>query len=66
MDALIELLKVCAILIASAMLGNWFLLEVKSSKRKGLPWYTPYFSVPGIIVICCIIIAPILIWLLAT
>jgi hypothetical protein len=64
MDALIQLLKVCAILVASAMLGNWFLSEVKASKRRGAPWYTPYVSIPGIIVIGFIILAPILLWLL--
>jgi hypothetical protein len=64
MDALIQLLKVCAILVASAMLGNWFLSEVKASKRRGAPWYTPYVSIPGIIVIGFIILVPILLWAL--
>ena len=64
MDALIQLLKVCAILVASAMLGNWFLSEVKASKRRGAPWYTPYVSIPGIIVIGFIILVPILLWVL--
>jgi hypothetical protein len=63
MAALLELMKVCAVLIASAMLGNWFLSEVKASKKKGAPWYTPYMSIPGIIVICLIILLPILVWL---
>jgi hypothetical protein len=64
MDALIQLLKVCAILVASAMIGNWFLSEVKASKRRGAPWYTPYVSIPGIIVIGFIILVPILLWAL--
>lgn len=63
MAALLELMKVCAVLIASAMLGNWFLSEVKASKKKGAPWYTPYISIPGIIVICSIILLPVLLWL---
>jgi hypothetical protein len=64
MDALIDLMKVCAVLIASAMIGNWFLLEVKASKRRGAPWYAPYLSIPGIIVIGFIILVPILLWAL--
>jgi hypothetical protein len=64
MHALIDLMKVCAVLIASALLGNWFLLEVKASKRRGLPWYTPYLSTPGILIICFILGAPVLLWLL--
>jgi hypothetical protein len=64
MDALIQLLKVCAILVASAMIGNWFLSEVKASKRRDAPWYTPYVSIPGIIVIGFIILVPILLWAL--
>jgi hypothetical protein len=64
MDTLFQLLKVCAILVASAMLGNWFLSEVKASKRRGAPWYTPYVSIPGIIVIGFIILVPVLIWAL--
>jgi hypothetical protein len=64
MNALIDLMKVCAILIASAMLGNWFLSEVKASKRRGAPWYTPYASIPGILVIGFIVLAPIFLWLL--
>jgi hypothetical protein len=63
MDALIDLMKVCAVLIASAMLGNWFLLEVKASKRRRAPWYTPYLSVPGLLVITFIILVPLFLWM---
>ena len=64
MDTLIDLMKVCAILIASAMIGNWFLLEVKASKRRGAPWYTPYLSIPGLLVIGFTVLVPILLWVL--
>jgi hypothetical protein len=60
---IVEFVKICAILAASAMLGNWFLTEVKASKLKGEPWYSPYFSLPGILIICIIILLPILAWL---
>jgi hypothetical protein len=63
MAALLELMKVCAVLMASAMLGNWFLSEVKKSKQKGAPWYTPYMTIPGIIVLCCVLLVPIFFWI---
>jgi hypothetical protein len=63
MATLFALTKVCAILMASAILGNWFLSEVKKGKRKGAPWYTPYMTIPGIIVLGFIILGPILIWI---
>jgi len=59
---LLDLVKIIAILAAAGILGNWFLKEVKQAKMKGSPWYTPYFSVPGILVIIALLL-PILFWL---
>jgi hypothetical protein len=55
-----HLLKFLPVLIAGALVGHWFLSEVKKAKRQGSPWYKPYFSVPGIIIIIAAIIFPIL------
>jgi hypothetical protein len=59
---LIDIAKIVAILAAAGILGNWFLKEVKQAKRQGKPWYTPYFSAPGILVIIALLL-PILAWL---
>lgn len=63
MDTITIFIKICAILTASALIGNWFLTEVKTSKRKGEPWYRPYFSLPAILIICIILVLPVLAWL---
>jgi hypothetical protein len=50
------ILKAIPILIAAFMLGNWFLSEVKKAKAARKPWYTPYMTVPGILVIVTLMI----------
>jgi hypothetical protein len=45
------IVKAIPILIAAFMLGNWFLKEVKKAKAAGEPWYAPYLTVPGILVL---------------
>ena len=48
---IIVILKFVAILVAAGVIGNWFLAEVKKSKIKQEPWYKPYFSIPGLIIL---------------
>lgn len=62
MHWLLEIAKVIAILAAAGILGNWFLKEVKQAKKNGRPWYTPYVSVPGILIFIALLL-PILAWL---
>lgn len=62
MNWLFDLIKIVAILAAGAILGNWFLREVKQAKMSGKPWYTPYFSVPGLLVLVALLL-PVLIWI---
>jgi hypothetical protein len=45
------ILKAIPILIAAFMLGNWFLKEVKKAKAARKPWYTPYLTAPGILIL---------------
>jgi len=59
---LLDIVKIVAILAAAGVLGHWFLKEVKQAKMKGRPWYTPYFSVPGILILIALLL-PILAWL---
>ena len=64
MESVISLLKVIPILVAAMILGNWFLAEVKKNRTSSAPWYTPYVSIPGILIFVIIII-PVLIWALS-
>lgn len=64
MNTLIFILKALAVLIGASMLGNWFLAELRSARRKSLPWHTAYMSPPGILIIIIVILFPILAWYL--
>lgn len=50
------LLKAIPILAAALLLGNWFLSEVKKAKAYGKPWYAPYLTIPGVLVIVALLI----------
>ena len=63
MGLLIEILKMIAVLGAAALLGNWFLSELKRSRASGQPWYRPYLSVPGLLIIVIVILLPVLLWM---
>ena len=60
----VELLKMVAVLGAAAMVGNWFLSELKKSRAAGHPWYRPYLSIPGLLIIAIVILLPIVVWIL--
>ena len=51
------LVKYVPVLIASLMLGNWFMVEAKKVKAKQKPWYAAYATVPGILVVLAFIAA---------
>lgn len=50
------MLKAIPILIAAFLLGNWFLSETKKAKLAGKPWYAPYLTIPGILIIIVFLI----------
>jgi hypothetical protein len=52
----ITILKAISILLAAFFLGNWFLSEVKKAKATGQPWYAPYLSIPGVLIIITLMI----------
>ena len=58
---IIDLLRMVSVLAAAALLGNWFLKELKKAKQAGAPWYRPYVSPPGLIIILIVLVAPILV-----
>lgn len=59
---IITILKAIPVLAATMILGNWFLSEVKKAKIRRLPWYRPYMTLPGVIVIVAVML-PIVYWL---
>ena len=47
----LTLVKYAGVLIAAIIIGNWFLAEVKKAYRHKQPWYKPYLSIPGVIIL---------------
>ncbi|MBW1866378.1 MAG: hypothetical protein JRI38_01340 [Deltaproteobacteria bacterium] len=64
MAQIVEIIKMIAVLAAAAILGNWFLREIKKSRARRSPWYTPYLSLPGLLVLIAILL-PIILYLLS-
>ncbi|MFO7838802.1 MAG: hypothetical protein R6X08_04805 [Desulfosalsimonadaceae bacterium] len=62
MQLLTDIVKILALLAAAAIIGNWFLREVKNAKIAGKPWYAPYLTIPGGLVLAAILL-PILVWI---
>jgi hypothetical protein len=60
----VELLKAVAVLAAAAIIGNWFMAELKKSRREKKPWYAVYLTVPGALVLIAIAVLPILAWVM--
>ena len=50
----LTLVKYAGVLIAAIIVGNWFLAEVKKAQRQRQPWYGPYLSVPGLIILIAV------------
>jgi len=50
----LTLVKYGGVLIAAIIVGNWFLAEVKKNNRKQQPWYKPYLSLPGLIILAAL------------
>jgi hypothetical protein len=62
MPSPIDILKVMAVSLAAAILGNWFLSEFKKTRRRKLPWYSAYLTPPGLLVLASLAL-PLLYWL---
>ncbi len=45
------IIKAIPVLLAALFLGNWFLAEVRKAKAARKPWYAPYLTVPGILIL---------------
>ncbi|MBC8431003.1 MAG: hypothetical protein H8D96_03690 [Desulfobacterales bacterium] len=57
------LIKMIAVLVAAILIGNWFLAEVKKARLARKPWYQPYLSTPGILIMLALLL-PILYWII--
>jgi len=57
---LVTIIKTVAILGAALIVGRSFLDEIKKARVKGLPWYKPYLTLPGIIILIVILVVPII------
>ena len=62
MALLIQLLKLVSVLVGTIILGNWFLSELRKARLKRLPWYKPYLSPPGLLILAACLL-PIVYWL---
>jgi len=62
MTLLTQILKMIAVLAAAALLGNWFLSELRAARRSGKPWFAVYLTVPGILVVVAAVLLPIAAW----
>ena len=51
---LFTVVKLVAVLVAASIIGNWFLAEVRKAKLRQEPWYKPYLSVPGLIILAAL------------
>jgi len=60
MNIIVKLIQAIAILTAAIMIGTWFLSEVKKARRQGAPWYAPYLSIPGLLIILFVVILPLM------
>ena len=49
---------------AAILVGNSFLEKAKNGRNNSAPWYQPYLSMPGLIVVVAILL-PILVWWLS-
>ncbi len=62
MPTVIEIVKAASVLAGAVILGNWFLTELRKARLRKLPWYTPYLTPPGLLIIAACTL-PILYWL---
>jgi len=51
MNNIVYLIKFIPPFIAALILGHWLHKEVRKARALGRPWYTPYLSTPGILII---------------
>jgi hypothetical protein len=63
-EILKTIIRIIAPLVAAILVGSWFMSEVKKSRLKGGPWYQPYISIPGLLIILAVMLLPIVLWII--
>ncbi len=61
MALMFKALEAVCVLVAAIVVGNWFLGEVRKTRVRKAPWYTPYLSLPGMLILL-ILIVPVVLW----
>ena len=56
-------MKIAAVLITAAILGSRFRKKERQVYRQGGPWYQPYLSPSGILILV-VLLLPVVVWLL--
>ena len=64
MPDFVKILRFIAPLVAAMLVGNWFLSEIKKARATNQPWYRPYMSPPGLLIILAAILIPIILWII--
>jgi len=62
-ETVVKIIQAVCALGAAAILGNWFLSELRNAQAAGKPWYAAYLTIPGIIIVVIVLILPIVIYL---
>ena len=57
---LVTIIKAIAVLVAALIVGNSFLGELKKARARNLPWYKPYLTLPGILILIIILVVPVI------
>lgn len=60
MQTILSIIKLIAVLAAAVFVGNWFLSELRKARATGAPWYQPYLSIPGLIIVAAVLLPVIL------
>lgn len=63
MTNIANIIKVIAVLAAAILIGNWFLAELRNARLNGRPWYAPYLSIPGLLIILALML-PVILWIM--
>jgi hypothetical protein len=56
LNDLLHILKFVPILIAAILIGNWFLKELNRARALRKPWYAPYLTVPGVMILLALLL----------
>jgi hypothetical protein len=61
MSMVIDILKMISVLVLAILIGSRFQREIIRARSSGAPWYAPYISISGLLVLLAILL-PIIVW----